>query len=668
MRYLLTAAILLLLAETAKAQLVCTAPGQNPATAFPVCGTSTFTQESVPICGGKNIPTPTCTAGILTDVNPFWYKFTCFQSGTLGFSIKPHTNSEDYDWQVFDITNQDPDDVYTNINLAVAANWSGEGGETGASAAGTQLFICEGFGKPLWSKMPQLQQGHEYLLLVSHFTQTQSGYDLSFGGGTAIITDSTPPELKFAEASCGGDMVRIKLNKKMKCSSIAGDGSDFFITPGNIPITSATGIGCAAGFDSDSILLQLSTFLSPGTYTVNVKNGTDGNTLLDYCDKPLPTTENSEFTVESAAPTPMDSLAPVACKIQQLRLVFSRSILCSSVAGNGSDFEISGSYPVTISGAQASCPNGSTLSKEILVTLSQPLFNAGTFTLRLKTGTDGNTLLDECGRETPAGSELTFSVKDTVNADFSFQKKYGCINDTVNFYHPGGNGVNSWQWELDDSKTSILQNPEVLYQQFNTKTVQLAVSNGFCVDTSSMEVVLDNFLKADFTTFDDNCPNEPVSFISNAEGNVKVHHWNFGDGGQSSDESPSHTYTSPHTTTPYTVSYTVRDSLGCEKTVQKIIKIYSSCFLAVPTGFTPNNDGLNDFLYPLNAVKAENLEFRVYNRWGQMVFLTRNWKQGWDGTLKGKPQGADVYVWYLSYVDRDTKEPRQMKGTVMLIR
>src|SRR5436309_7634918 len=99
---------LLLTALGALCQSTCTTPGQNPSTAFPVCGTSTFTQSSVPICGGKTVPSPTCNTYPLTDVNPFWYKFTCFQTGTLGFQITPHTTSEDYDWQLFDVTNHNP--------------------------------------------------------------------------------------------------------------------------------------------------------------------------------------------------------------------------------------------------------------------------------------------------------------------------------------------------------------------------------------------------------------------------------------------------------------------------------------------------------------------------------------------------------------------------------
>jgi gliding motility-associated-like protein len=116
------------------------------------------------------------------------------------------------------------------------------------------------------------------------------------------------------------------------------------------------------------------------------------------------------------------------------------------------------------------------------------------------------------------------------------------------------------------------------------------------------------------------------------------------------------------------VKYTVTDSYGCENTVSKPMTIYSSCFLAVPTAFTPNGDGLNDKLYPLNAIKAEQVEFKVFNRWGQLIFKTSNWKEGWNGTLNGVPQATGTYIWTLNYVNRDTKKAIQEKGTVVLIR
>jgi gliding motility-associated-like protein len=657
----------LFLYSSLAAQVVCTAPGQNPSTAFPVCGTSTFTQTSVPICGGRPMPFKGCGANSgLTDINPFWYKFTCFQSGTLGFLITPTNLGDDYDWELYDITGRNPDDVYTDGNLVISNNWSGELGLTGASSAGTQTFVCGGSGKALFSKMPQLQVGRNYLLLISHFTNSQSGYKLSFGGGTAVITDPTDPHLQKAEANCGGDVVRIRLSKKMKCSSITPAGSEFFITPAVATVTGSVGINCSSQFDTDSIALQLSGFLPPGTYTLHIKKGTDNNTVLDYCDRAIAKTETLPFTILPKAPTPMDSIAPLACTPKQLKLVFKKPMRCSSIATDGSDFTINGSYPVGITAGSGTCTAGTT--KEVIVTLSNALQVAGSFQVVLKKGGDGNTVLDECGEETPAGSMLPFTVKDTVDAAFTYAISYGCVKDTIGFFHPAKNGVNNWKWTLDEAQQSSLQNPQGLYSVFNEKKIQLIVSNGFCSDTSSQTVLLENYLKADFSVFEDNCPSEPILFTSLSKGKIAAHNWVFGDGGTANGAGPSYTYTAPLQQTAYTVRYTVTDSFGCQNTVQKKVVIYSSCYLAVPTGFTPNGDGKNDVFGVLNAVKAENLELLVFNRWGQVVFKTKNWKQSWNGKVGGVLQPASVFVWTLRYKNRDTGKQVEQKGTVALIR
>ncbi len=79
--------------------------------------------------------------------------------------------------------------------------------------------------------MPTLIQGHNYLLLVSHFSGSgQSGYKLTFSGGTASITDSLQPALKAAEAVCSS-VIGISLNKQMTCASLTSNGSDFTISP-----------------------------------------------------------------------------------------------------------------------------------------------------------------------------------------------------------------------------------------------------------------------------------------------------------------------------------------------------------------------------------------------------------------------------------------------------
>src|SRR5687768_3708048 len=101
----------------------CDGPGQTPSKAFPVCGTSTFHQTTVPICVTQDLKVPGCSNVAYQDKNPFWYKFTCYKDGDLGFLIKPLDSGDDYDWQLYDITGRDPNDVFTDASLIVTGNW-----------------------------------------------------------------------------------------------------------------------------------------------------------------------------------------------------------------------------------------------------------------------------------------------------------------------------------------------------------------------------------------------------------------------------------------------------------------------------------------------------------------------------------------------------------------
>lgn len=644
----------------------CSTLGQTPSSAFPVCGTATFQQGSVPICGNTAVPNP-CQSGqnLFTDKNPYWYRFTCYTSGTLGFLITPNTISDDYDWQLFDITNKNPNAVFTDPSCFVSCNWSGDGGLTGASNAGNSLVRCDGPGVPLFSSMPGLIQGHTYILLISHFTNSQDGYALSFGGGTAVITDTLTPHLKSVRASCDATTLTIKLNKKMKCSSLAANGSDFTIA-GGPAINSATGIGCTSGFDLDSVTITLAAPLAPGNYIIKSTAGSDGNTLLDNCNEPLQAGDSLQIEIFALAPTPMDSLVKPTCTPDKLELVFARNIKCNSIAANGSDFRINGPYPVTIVGATANCNNG--LTNRIIVQLSAPLYTAGNFQIILQQGTDGNTIIDECAQETPAGSFIPFIIKDTVNALFNYSINYNCNLSTVNYTHTGAHNVNQYLWTFPNG-TSTLQNPSQSYTDFSPQTTTLIVSNGFCADTSAAVIEFSNYLKAGFEATSLVCPNELVTIQNNSIGTITNWSWVFGNGSGSSLQSPpAQQYPVFQNAYEVLMTLVITNNYGCKDTAQQVVKVVNNCRIEVPSAFTPNSDGLNDFLYPLNAYKSRDLSFAVYNRFGQQVFFTRNWQVKWDGTLKGNPADPGTYVWFLEYIDTDSGRQINRKGSTLLIR
>jgi gliding motility-associated-like protein len=649
----------------------CTTLGQNPSGAFPVCGTDPFPQTTVPFCGGRSIPAPGCVRAPFSDKNPFWYKFTCYTAGTLGFLINPNS-AEDYDWELFDVTGRNPDDVFSDASLIVAFNWSAEFQPTGTSnTLGTSLRECDGPGVNTYCSMPTLIAGHNYLLLVSHFTDTPNGYTLTFGGGSASITDPRQPHMESSKAACDGTKTTIKLNGKIKCSSLTASGSEFTITPAIANVIAATGYGCNANFDMDSLILTLDAPLPAGNYTINIRNGSDGNTLLNYCDKPILVGENIPMIVFPLIPTPMDSIFKVGCAPDELQLVFRKNIDCTSIAADGSDFVvslISGSTPVSVIGATGIC-NADGFTPIIKVKLSAPIQTKGTYQIKLATGSDGNTIIDECNQQTPAGATLNFNTKDTVNANFNYNIKYGCQRDTINYFHDGRNEVNFWKWNFDKLRTSSLQNPTILYGSFGEKKTFLIVSNGVCRDTSDViPILLDNELNAAFEASSYVCPNELAVFKNNSIGKIVSWQWDFGNGITSNSPAPvPQSYFVTNVVRNVFPKLIVENNIGCFDTATQKIEVPNSCYIAVPNAFTPNNDGLNDYLYPLAAYKARDLLFRVYNRVGQIVFETTDWTKRWNGKFKGQPADFGTYVWILTYTNTDTGKRIQQKGTTILL-
>jgi gliding motility-associated-like protein len=112
----------------------------------------------------------------------------------------------------------------------------------------------------------------------------------------------------------------------------------------------------------------------------------------------------------------------------------------------------------------------------------------------------------------------------------------------------------------------------------------------------------------------------------------------------------------------------VSNELGCSDSDEVVVRIFKTIpDIFVPTGFTPNGDGKNDVFRPLLAGIKKLEYFRVYNRWGQLVFSTNEQNKGWNGMVGGKPQDSGTFVWMVSgtdYLDR----PIRKKGSMTLVR
>ncbi len=166
----------------------------------------------------------------------------------------------------------------------------------------------------------------------------------------------------------------------------------------------------------------------------------------------------------------------------------------------------------------------------------------------------------------------------------------------------------------------------------------------------------------------------PADTIVNSGDRFQLHAWSAGD---QYTWSPATGLDNPAVADPmvtagaagtvYQYSVTATTSAGCKGDAAVTVRVYKGPELYVPTAFTPNGDGRNDLFFPFPVGIKELSFFRVYSRWGEILFSTTRTGQGWDGTYKGIKQNPGVYVWEAQGVTVDGQIISR-KGTVTLIR
>lgn len=137
--------------------------------------------------------------------------------------------------------------------------------------------------------------------------------------------------------------------------------------------------------------------------------------------------------------------------------------------------------------------------------------------------------------------------------------------------------------------------------------------------------------------------------------------------------SPANVLDNPFSPTPFATLFNdtkftlkITNTAGCERSDEVLIKVYKGPAYYVPNAFSPNGDGLNDVFRPIPVGIARTDYFRVFNRYGELLFQTTQFLKGWDGTLKGVKQMPGTYVWLLKGVDKDGNVIER-KGSVILI-
>lgn len=172
-------------------------------------------------------------------------------------------------------------------------------------------------------------------------------------------------------------------------------------------------------------------------------------------------------------------------------------------------------------------------------------------------------------------SVQNMTVFEIPEVDFSFND--ACIGTATQFTNQTQGTVTQWGWNFDGLGTSVSENPNYTFPGAGVYSVTLiANNNNVCADTLSLDVDIKNTATADFS-FNDPCTLaaifEDLSFVPpTSEGSIVSWSWNFGNGSQTSDQNPTHTYNNNGV---YNVTLTVETDRGCVNSITKQMPRYA---------------------------------------------------------------------------------------------
>ncbi|WP_343604395.1 choice-of-anchor L domain-containing protein [Fluviicola sp.] len=291
------------------------------------------------------------------------------------------------------------------------------------------------------------------------------------------------------------------------------------------------------------------------------------------------------------------------------------------------------------------------------------------------TGTVGNTVTvnvtqtlfvvanatDQCGNSISDSVLITLKilpVESRISPDTII-----CAGESVNLavVPSGGYGNNySFSWNTGATDSVITVAP----QQTETFIVGIADACGVIgvYDTVVVEVPV---VEADFSTVGLMLENEEITFSNHSSG-ASSYAWNLGNGVLSAEKNPVATYPSPG---KVPVTLIARNEMGCVDSISKVLEIRSKIQFYAPNSFTPDGDEHNNVWKPsVLGYDSQNVEILVFDRWGELVFESRDADAGWDGTYAGKTCPVGMYIWKATIRSYGSAETAEFNGHLNLIR
>lgn len=244
-----------------------------------------------------------------------------------------------------------------------------------------------------------------------------------------------------------------------------------------------------------------------------------------------------------------------------------------------------------------------------------------------------------------------------------------CVPDQIQLSDTSGDSYITYYWRLGDQVNNGIS-PIWFLNWIDTGCFDayLTVSNGICQNTDTLISALCAYArpKAEFEYFNDGT-DKRVEFTNLSE-HAMSFLWNFGDGTTSTQLHPVHFFPdSPHS---FEVMLIANSNHNCPDTVLKTIEIEERLIFYVPNSFTPDDDQHNSVFRPVfsSGVDPNSYFMQIYNRWGEVLFETRDIHIGWDGTFNGTLVQSGMYTWKIGFSEKRTDRKVMKTGSVHLLR
>lgn len=188
--------------------------------------------------------------------------------------------------------------------------------------------------------------------------------------------------------------------------------------------------------------------------------------------------------------------------------------------------------------------------------------------------------------------------------------------------------------------------------------IYLQIDSGLCRANDSISLILNPSPQAGFSF---NINGNIVSYTNLSLGQDSVS-WTLGDGQQSSESNPLHTFLNNGS---YTSTLFVSNSYGCTDSISQEIEIINDVIIIMPNAFTPNSDGNNDNI-KASGQGFDTYALQIFNRWGEVIFESIDISKPWDGSYQGSEQPIGLYMYHI--VCKKDGQTHIFSGEINLLR